>query len=91
MSNAADIIERLQELTSFIEEAHQKLKDGEVVGLSHLDDEVAVLCDKTLKLQPKEAVKVQPIMADMINKLEKLGIALKDYQEAHKMSLNTQN
>lgn len=91
MSNADDITQRLQELTTFIEEAHKQLKEGEVVNLSLLDDEVGELCDQTLQLKPQEAVKVQPVMADMINKLEKLGVALKDYQEAHKMSLSNKN
>lgn len=89
MSNADEIAQRLQELSEFIENAHQQLKDGEVVNLSHLDDEVGELCDQTLRLPPKEATKVQPVMADMINKLEKLSVALKDFQEAHKMSLTT--
>lgn len=90
MSKADDIAQRLQELTEFIVNAQAQLKNGEVVNLSHLDDEVGQLCDETLKLKPEEAVRVQPIMADMISKLEELGLALKDFQSNLKPSGGTQ-
>lgn len=80
MSNADQIAQRLQELANFIEESQVKLQQGEVVNLSHLDDEVGQLCDQALKLKPEEAVKIQPTMADMISKLEELGVALQDFQ-----------
>lgn len=84
MSKANDITQKLNALTQFIEDAQQKLQKGEVVNLSHLDAEVAQLCDDTLQLPPKEAVKVQPIMGNMIAKLETLGLALQDFQTALK-------
>ena len=80
MSDADQISQRLQKLASFIEESQAKLQQGEVVNLSHLDDEVGELCDQALKLKPEDAVKIQPIMADMISKLEELGVALQDFQ-----------
>ena len=80
MGNAEQITIRLQEMTSFIETAQAKLQKGEVVNLSHLDNEVAQLCDQTLKLPPQEASQVQPAMADMISKLEALGLALQEFQ-----------
>lgn len=84
MSKADNISQKLNALTQFIEEAQEKLQKGEVVNLTHLDAEVAQLCDETLKLPPKEAVKVQPIMGNMITKLETLGLALKDFQTSMK-------
>ncbi len=80
MSSADQIAQRLQELSSFIESAQQQLQKGEVVNLSHVDAEVAQLCDQTLKLKAEEAVQIQPVMAEMISKLEELGVALKDFQ-----------
>ncbi len=80
MSNAQDISARLQELSDFIESAHNSLSDGEVVNLSHLDGEIEKLCEATLRLPPADATQVQPVMADMISKLEALGLALQEFQ-----------
>lgn len=84
MSKSDDIITKLNALTQFIEDAQNTLQKGEVIDLSHLDAEVAQLCDETLKLPPAEAVAVQPIMGNMITKLEALGVALKDFQSTLK-------
>ena len=84
MSDAQQIAARLNELSDFIDEANAKLDDGEVVNLTHLDDEVATLCEQTLSLPPQEAAQIQPAMADMISKLEELGTALKEFQESLK-------
>lgn len=80
MSDVEQIAARLQELSSFIEDAQTKLNKGEVVNLSHLDGEVEQICEQALKLKPELALKVQPIMATMISRLEELGLALKDFQ-----------
>ena len=81
MSNTEQIAVRLQELTSFIQNAKEKLGNGEVVDLAHLDGEVEQICEQALKLKPEEALNVQPVMAEMISKLEELGLALKDFQD----------
>ena len=79
--NKADIlIQRMNELNTFIDDAYQKLQKGEVANLTRLDNEVALLCEQTLKLAPTEAVKVQPVMGDMISKLESFSVSLKDFQ-----------
>ncbi|MCI5060264.1 MAG: hypothetical protein MRY79_04240 [Alphaproteobacteria bacterium] len=81
MNDATDqIIERMQELTRFIEQAQSEVTQGAVTDLSRLDQEVATLCDQTLKLPAQEALKIQPVMAEMIGKLETLGLALKDFK-----------
>lgn len=80
MSSVEQISNRLQELVSFIENAQEQLSGGQVVNLSHLDDEVAEICEHTLQLKPEEAAQIQPVMADMITKLEELGIALQQFQ-----------
>lgn len=81
MSSAEQITNELRQLIDFIDDAHQRLDDGEVMDLSDLDDEVARLCDETLALKPEEAAQVQNTMAEMITKLEKLGVALQEYQQ----------
>lgn len=80
MSNRDQIIARLSELTNFIIECTEKVEGGEMVDLKGLDDEIASLCERTVGLPPEEAQAVQPAMAEMIARLEKLGQALKNYQ-----------
>ncbi len=80
MSKANDIKQKLEQIILFIEEAQKKLQEGEVINLSHLDGEVEALCQQTLQLPPSDAIEVQPIMGNMITKLEELGVALKDFQ-----------
>lgn len=80
MTNATEIVTRLKELTAFIEDAQERLKKGEVLNLSHLDGDVAELCEQTLQLSPSDAGRIQPLMGNMITKLEELGLALKDFQ-----------
>lgn len=80
MKNKQDIIKDLNRLTAFIEQTHTKLSDGTVESLSHLDSEVEVLCRDIIALPPLDAQSVQPMMADMISRLEALGIALQEFQ-----------
>lgn len=80
MTNATTIKNKLGELTDFITEATTRLEDGEVINLSHLDDEVDTICNAAMSLPPAEAAKVQEPMSMMISKLEQLGLALKDFQ-----------
>jgi division protein CdvB (Snf7/Vps24/ESCRT-III family) len=81
MKNKEQIIIELNRLSTFIEEAQIKLGDGEVVNLSHLDDEVETICQEIIRLPAAEAQAVQPVMADMIGKLETLGLSLQEFQK----------
>lgn len=81
MSNVEDIKERLQSLTNFVAEAQDRIDAGEMVNLSRLDDEVATLCDETLALPPEQAAEVQPVMGEMISKLEILSNSLREYKD----------
>ncbi len=80
MKNKQEIINELKRLTALIEQTHTKLGDGTVEGLSHLESDVEVLCRHIIALPTLEAQSVQPMMADMITKLETLGIALQEFQ-----------
>ena len=73
---------RLKELTDFIVDCTEKVEGGEMVDLKGLDDEIASLCERTVALPPEEAHAVQPTMAEMIAKLERLGQALKNYKDS---------
>lgn len=81
MSDKEDIKSRMQELSAFIDEANTQVSGGQMVDLQGLDDEVASLCERTLALPPQDAVEVQPLMADMITKLEDLGRSLQIFQD----------
>ena len=81
MTTVDEIKTRMQELIEFISQANETIQGGEMVDLMGLDDEVASLCDRTLALPPEHAVIVQPLMAEMISKLESLGETLKDFQD----------
>lgn len=87
MNNVDHIIKRLNELNLFIDKAQEKLHKGEIINLSHLDQEVGALCEQTLRLKPVDAVKAQPIMAEMISKLENLSISLKEFQDGLKAKI----
>ena len=43
--------------------------------------DIADLCMKAVSLPPVEAKDLQPLMADMIGNLERLGSALKDFRD----------
>ncbi len=90
MANPDQIITRMNELTIFIKSAQEKLNDGKLIDLSHLDNEVGLLCDQTLNMQREDAIKIQPAMAEMITTLEQLGIQLKEFQNTFKPSGGSQ-
>jgi hypothetical protein len=71
---------RMRELTAFIAQSAQTVREGRLVTLHHLDDEVAALCDAAVALPPAEAKEIQPAMAGMIAQLEDLANALQDYR-----------
>ena len=81
----SDIVEaiktRMIELTDFIQQADDTINGGQMVDLQGLDDEVASLCDRALALPPQEATQIQPLMADMITRLEALGASLQRFQD----------
>ena len=80
MSEKDDIQNRMLEISAFIDDANGHITKGEMVDLTGLDDEVASLCDRTVALPPQDAVTIQPLMAEMISKLEVLSQSLQDFQ-----------
>ncbi|MCB1530655.1 MAG: hypothetical protein H6853_05340 [Rhodospirillales bacterium] len=78
--NSEDIQKRLSELNAFILDSTRTVQNGEMVDLGDLDGEVASICDSIVTLPPEEALQIQPLMAEMIGHLEKLGEALHTYE-----------
>lgn len=80
MTETDDIMTRMRDICDFIADATAKVDSREIVNLAGLDDDVASLCDRTVSLPPDNAALVQPLMAEMIGNLDRLGAALRDYQ-----------
>lgn len=78
--NSEEIQKRLRELNDFILESARTVQNGEMVCLGDLDGEVASICDSLVTLPPEEAAQIQPLMAEMIGNLERLGEALQNYE-----------
>lgn len=81
MTEKEDIQTRMQDICDFIASSTMEVNTGKMVNLAGLDDDVAALCERTIALPPEDAMQVQPLMADMISKLELLGEALREYQD----------
>lgn len=80
------ITKRLQEITATINEAQDDVSAGIVHDLSFMDKDVADICGEILKLNPADAAAVQPVMADMISRLEGLAQSLQRFKEQYKQS-----
>ena len=78
---SADIRTKMEKLNDFIVNAENSVRDGKMMDLGPLDREIADLCMKAVSLPPLEAKDLQPLMADMIGNLERLGTALKDFRD----------
>ena len=80
-AKSAEIRTKMEKLNDFIIGAEGTVRGGKMMNLGNLDREIADLCVKAVALPPVEAHALQPLMADMIGNLERLGEALKDFKE----------
>ncbi len=78
---AAEIRKKMEDLNNFIQDAEIALRDGKLKDLGGLDRDIGVLCTKAVSLPPAEARELQPLMAELIGNLERLGMALKDFKD----------
>lgn len=74
------ILKRLEEIVVTINTAHDDISSGVVKDLSSMDQEVTKICADIVKLEPTDATQVQPIMADMISRLEGLAQSLQSFK-----------
>ncbi|NCO02803.1 MAG: hypothetical protein GW903_01265 [Alphaproteobacteria bacterium] len=79
--NKDQIIARLMQTIDTINQAQNDVAAGIIKDLSFMDKDVAIICSDIMKLNPDEAAQVQPIMADMITKLEQLASSLQTYKD----------
>ncbi len=78
---SAEIRAKMEKLNTYIIDAESALLQGKMMDLGGLDREIADLCTRAVSLPPPEARDLQPLMADMIGNLERLGSALKDFRD----------
>lgn len=72
---------KMQQLGEFISDAETAALNGKVTDMSGLDKDVTIICKQAIALPPAEALALQPDMADLIGRLERLSMALRDFKE----------
>lgn len=80
----AQFEQRSDELIQFIENTLNDLHRGEMPDFKNMKDienQVSVLCDKVSKSSPEVAREVQPLMSQMIGRLDALAQALIDFKQ----------
>jgi hypothetical protein len=78
---SADLRAKMEKLNDFILDAEVNVRGGKMMDLGNLDRDIGDLCTRAVSLPPPEARDLQPLMAEMIGNLERLGIALKDFRD----------
>lgn len=73
---------RFDELIAFIDQANNAVLDGKMPDLGNVDKKVALLCRDIESANPEIAKQTQPMMAQMIVKLDALAQSLNEYQAA---------
>lgn len=82
--NAEQIYQKMEELNLFVQDAEASAREGNIVDIKRLDREVGILCQQALSLPQDDARQIQPMMAEMIGNLDRLGNALRDFKDRHK-------
>ena len=72
---------RFDGLITLIESAHQNIESDVLIKLSTLDQDVDALCKDVENSEPKVARDVQPLMAELITKLDGFAQGLIAYQQ----------
>lgn len=72
--------EELRNLIAFVEESLGKVQGGEMPDLGDLDGKVSTLCQNIETAENEIAQQLQPLMGEMIGKLDELAQALSEYQ-----------
>ncbi len=78
---AAQVRQSMEDLKTFIQDSDAKVRGGTMVDLSGLESKVTMICTKATSLPPKDAMDIQPLMADLIGELERLTISLRDFRD----------
>ncbi len=74
---------RFEDLIEYIHKANEDVIGDRVCELTKLDETVAALCRDVGSAEPAVAKDVQPLMAEMISKLDELARNLTEFQQRH--------
>ncbi|MFN3827076.1 MAG: hypothetical protein ACK4NR_05550 [Micavibrio sp.] len=72
---------RIQNLIDRIEQAIEQVRNGEIINLDDLDEEVASVCEAAHEPAPEETEEVDEKMDLMIASLEHLSQVLDEFEE----------
>ena len=81
MNNARTITERLQDLIRFIDESHISMDNGSVPPIKNIEAQVVQICVEAEKSPPEIAKQAQPLIAQMITRLDELAVKLQSFTE----------
>lgn len=72
---------RIQNLIDRIEQAIEQVRNGEIINLDDLDEEVSRVCEDAHEPAPEETEEVDEKMDLMIASLERLSQVLDEFEE----------
>ncbi len=73
---------RLNNINSYVGECLIRINKGEFLDLSNLNDQITTICGSIDKIDNSEDKKlVSDLMADLVGRLDRLEISIKDKQE----------
>lgn len=78
---ANDIADKMRKLSEFILDAESSVRSGKMVDITGIDKDINTICSRATSLPPAQALEIQPVMAELIGNLERLGMALKNFKE----------
>lgn len=76
-----DIADKMRKLSEFILDAEASVRRGKMVDITGIDKDINIICSRATSLPPAQAMEIQPLMAELIGNLERLGMALKDFKQ----------
>ncbi len=78
-----DLQEQIENMILLVEGADRKVREGVIVDMNSLESDVAALCARVTQSDPVLARAVQPLMADLITRLDQLVVSLDDFKTQH--------
>ncbi len=76
-----DLKRRFEDLIEYINKANEDVLNNRIRKLADLDQTVTTLCHDVEAAEPVVAKDIQPLMAEMISKLDELAQNLTEFQQ----------
>jgi len=75
-----DLRAQIEQLIDAIDNAKERTENNEVVDLTALEGTIEALCKQVTTLPSQEARETQPLIGELISKLDMLEIQLTDFK-----------